>query len=1214
METEARAVIRDAIRDALRVFETGPLRDRAERLLGILGYESERYEEAFDFGPDEFLEWADEEDPDRRIAKRPRELIRETWDRIAMVFQYTGDELIPQADLFGGDRHMWEKSRAQSFLFLAVDLKDGDHPRHKLAAMTRAINRPLMMPGIVFFRYRRDDGSSALTLAVIHRRAHKLDAERDVLERATLIKDIRVADPHRAHLDILSELSLSSLALEHRTFDALHAAWERALDTEELNRRFYRELFEWFKRAVAEAKFPADAPPEEQVIRLITRILFVWFIKEKGLVSADWFDKRVMRTVLREFGGSDYYRAVLQNLFFATLNTPMDQRGFSTRTRASHRVFSRYRYRSLIRDIERFTLLMQKTPFINGGLFDCLDDEMSRSAGGKRIDMFSDPDPRDGPRAAQARRDAWSGLTVPDALFFDEGGLFTLLRHYKFTVEENTPVEIEVALDPELLGRAFENLLAAHNPETRERVRGDRKRTGSFYTPRNIVDYLVDQTLILAIETKAKPEDGDPVFWRERLRYLLDYEDAGELFEEADTRAIIVAIAELRVLDPAVGSGAFAIAALQKLTLALRRLDPENEEWQRLQKARAVAHADSAFDEQDRLARNAELLDISEAFSRYSGDFGRKLYLIQNSIYGVDIQPIACQIARLRFFISLAIEQEHDASADNIGITPLPNLDTRIVAASTLLGLTEDQRVFPGDRVHDIEERLAANRERHFHARTRPEKLECIKTDQVLRMQLATALREAGFSERVAMKIAEWDPYDQNASADWFEPEYMFGVRNGFDIVIGNPPYVRADFPDDRHRDLRKRIMASEQYETLWEKWDLFVPFIEKGFRLLRRGGAIAYIVSDAYCHAKYAEKSQGWFLRNARIVRLDFLSKLRIFEAAVRNVVFVYQNADGRANKPQRRLHNRRFGKVTKLATDEQHTLIPRQVFFPEDMQSSGLAEYHNPTITLERICYISVGMVAHAHEKHAPGAFRLADLVTDVRDERHPKRFVEGKHLARWLPATHKWLEWGTPRAPSLFRRPTFPEMYEVEEKLISVDMAAGAAQLRVAYDRQQLSHNHSAWSFVRWVDLKNVRNRSIKRKTRYADEKPKRPDLPLREELEETSTRFSARFLLGVMNSSMARDFLLANRRSNLHIYPDDWAKLPIPDCTEDEQSPVVRIIDAILDAKKRDLGANVGDSEEELDGMVRDLYGVDELADWAQTHEEGLAKAGLHSGSR
>ncbi len=1184
-ETARPSKRKERIRESLRGFADGLLEDRARDLLEELDYSSSRH---IEIGP-EPRDFIDEfETPEGRpIAKRQRELILETWKRVAMVFQYTDEELGEQGSFFDGQE--WDDSRPKSFLFLAVDLRDKDYSRSDLAAMTRAVNRPFAMPVIVFFRYRRSDDATAVTLAVIHRRAHKRDANRDVLERATLIKDMRVGQPHRAHIDILSELAIRSLALERRTFDVLLAAWERVLDTRELNRRFYRELFAWFRRAVAEARFPADATAEEQVIRLITRILFIWFAKEKRLVSEDWFDERQMRALLRDFGAADYYRAVLQNLFFATLNTPMDQRGFSTRRHTTHRVFSRYRYRSLIRDTDRFTSLMAATPFINGGLFDCLDDELSRSAGGRRIDMFSDPDPQDGPMAAKARRAAWRSLNVPDSLFFGEGGLFTLLRHYKFTVEENTPVEVEVALDPELLGRVFENLLAAHNPETRDAVRGDRKRTGSFYTPRQIVDYLVDQALILALGATARPADGDADFWRERLRYLLDYEDAGELFEEADTRAIIRAISKLTVLDPAVGSGAFAMAAIQKLTLALRRLDPDNRTWQQVQKERAVERAESAFDEGEQATRDAELLEISEAFSRYSGDFGRKLYLIQNSIYGVDIQPIACQIARLRFFISLAIEQEPDPSADNLGITPLPNLDTRIVAASTLLSLTEEiQRVLPGRRIQDIEERLAANRERHFHARTRPEKLECIRADRLLRGELATALREAGFPDDIARKIADWDPYDQNASADWFDPEYMFNVRDGFDIVIGNPPYVRADFPDARHRELRKRLLASEHYDTLWEKWDLFVPFIERGFRLLKPGGAIAYIVSDAYCHAKYAEKSRDWFLRNARIVRLDFLSKLRIFDAAVRNVIFVYRKADGSMNAPERRVHEGRFGKVSHLATDRQDRLTTREVFFPED-GASPEAEYRNRTIPLNRICYISVGLVAHADEKRAPGAFRLADLVAEERDELHPKRFAEGKHLARWLPATHRWLEWGTPRAPALFRRPTFPEMYEVEEKLIA-QRSPGPDPV-TCLDAKRLRFPESCVGFVLWNHLSGVRNRSIKLKTRYADETPKRPDLPPREDLEETSRRFTVKFLLGVMNSSMARDFLLANRRSNIHLYPDDWAKLPIPDCAAEKQAAVVAVVEAILEARARDPAVDVEGFEAELDRLVAGLYGVE-----------------------
>ena len=405
-------------------------------------------------------------------------------------------------------------------------------------------------------------------------------------------------------------------------------------------------------------------------------------------MSEDWFDERVMRTVLREFGGSDYYRAVPAEpvlrdaqLTDGSARIQHPHAGQSQGVLPLSLPFADSRHRT-VRDADAEDAVHQRRPVRLPGRRDVAK---RRRQARRHVQRSGSPGrpwsrssaPRCVERVERARRTLLSARGVSSRSF---GATSSRSRRTRRWRSKSRSIRSCLA------GRS-RNLLAAHNPETRERVRGDRKRTGSFYTPRNIVDYLVDQALILAIGAKAKPEDGDPKFWRERLRYLLDYEDAGELFEEADTRAIIGAIAELRVLDPAVGSGAFAMAALQKLTLALRRLDPDNAVWQQLQKERAVGRADSAFDEQDRPARDAELLEISEAFSRYSGDFGRKLYLIQNSIYGVDIQPIACQIARLRFFISLAIEQEHDDAADNIGITPLPNLDTRIVAAFHLAGL-----------------------------------------------------------------------------------------------------------------------------------------------------------------------------------------------------------------------------------------------------------------------------------------------------------------------------------------------------------------------------------------------------------------------------------------------------------------------------------------------------------------------------------------------
>ena len=436
-----------------------------------------------------------------------------------------------------------------------------------------------------------------------------------------------------------------------------------------------------------------------------------------------------------------------------------------------------------------------------------------------------------------------------------------------------------------------------------------------------------------------------------------------------------------------------------------------------------------------------------------------------------------------------------------------------------------------------------------------------------------------------ARKIARWKPYDQNAKEDWFNPEWMFRITEGFDMVIGNPPYVRAD-AGGKNAVLRQQIRDSKQYKTLYEKWDLFIPFVERSYKMLNSGGFTTLIVSDAYCHAKYALKSQEWFLRNSRILRLDFLSKIKIFDAAVKNVIYLFQQSDGSENKPERRVHVEEFGSVYLLPTDEQQNLTQR-AFFPEDSEQ---LQFSIATVTLDEVCYITKGMVVHSDDKIAQGEFGKNDVVSDNKDKFHPKPFVEGKYLDRWVPITLKWLEWGTERAPGLFSRKTFPELYEVEEKLISISISASAEKLRVVYDDAKLYHNHSAWSFVPWHALEGVRNRSIQKQTRYRDEKPK-PELPKREDLEKISRHFSIKFLIGVMNSSCARDFLLANRRSNLNLYPDDWKRLPIPDVLPEQQAPVIALVDKILAAKRKGFERKVSRLEKKLDKKVSMLYGVE-----------------------
>ncbi len=1164
-----------------------------------------------------------------KTAKPCERLCIKDWKPFSQILQVTDTEINAQLT----DESPCFESKAidtelrSSYMFIAMPLAGDTYTRTQLANITRFISMRIPQPFMMIFRY-----GDVLTLAIINRRPNLRNTTKQVLEKVTLIKDIDLNSPKHAHIDILSELDLHQL-IENKgvnNFDTLHDAWERILNTEALNKRFYRDLEEWYEWAVSACKFP-DNQNKTQVIRMVTRLLFVWFLKEKKLIPSDIFDEEV-QVYLKNFEPetSDYYQAILQNLFFATLNTPIDKRVFSRRNRGDTRNANKYRYADLLQNGEAFLEHLKQVPFVNGGLFDSLDSFEGQRAGGVRIDCFTDWE--------NHRRK----LHVPTKLFFEkDNGIFEIFSRYKFTIEENTPVDQEVALDPELLGQVFENLLGVYNPESETAAR---KTTGSYYTPRQIVDYMVDEALIAYFLQKVKPYDGEREWLETRLREdLLAYDKLGEvnksddhLIHENEIEPMIEAIDTLEILDPAVGSGAFPMGILNKLVLILKKLDPENGHW----KQRQIAQAEDIPDPQ---SREASLAVIEEVFSEANqyNNYGRKLYLIQNCLYGVDIQPIAVTIAKLRFFISLVIEQEsNDSRNENYGIRPLPNLETKLIAANTLIGINKEaqQLLLETDPIKQKREEIEHIRYKYFSASRRDEKLGYIKRESVCREELTRLLigeqehwmrdAENKISEQVgkfrteqarmevreelektyevqkaklsthfreANRIAHWDPYDHNAVADFFDPEWMFGIVGGFDITIGNPPYVRADAGKDdpilrqKIKKMRREIKDSKQYRTLHKKWDLYIPFIERSYELLKPDGFTTLIVSDAYCHADYAQKSQDWLLKKSKILRLDFCNKVKIFDASVRNVVYLSQRADGSNNKPERRRHAKEFGVITLLPTDKQSCLTYR-AFFPED---TDVQRFLVSTLALREICYITSGMEVNADEKKARGAFGLKDLVSDLKDNTHPKPFVEGKHIGeRWLTTEHKWLEWGTARAPVLFRRPRFAELFEVKEKLMSVDMGAGLEQSRVVYDNQNLYHNHSAYCFVRWGSLAGVRDRSIKQRTRYHDEKPKRPDLPRREELEKISNRFDLKFLLGVMNSTVARDFLKANRRSNIHIYPDDWKELPIPDVSPEQQTSVVALVDKILAAKRKGLERKVARLEKKLDKEVSALYGVED----------------------
>ncbi|MBS1941038.1 MAG: hypothetical protein JST38_09195, partial [Bacteroidetes bacterium] len=511
--------LKTRIKDAIEACADGDFGEQARNLLTTLGYQGPRlsYFTQKNFAEfDAFFVQGNE-------RFNPKKAQAAQWASVDVLLQLTADQLRQQDSLFTKDKV--DSNAYESYLFFAIELKPKGKgqawTRTDLSQITREVNKLFLMPAMIFFKQ-----GDALSFSVIDRRLHKRESSKDVLEKVTLIKDIRTSGTNRAHIEILFDLSVEELRRVHKfvTFPALHEAWRKTLDTKELNKRFFRELSNWYFHAVANTEWPLDAEADREkrnatnTIRLITRLMFVWFLREKELVPDALFDPKELKKVLKPDTKepSLYYKAILQNLFFATLNTEMGKRRFLATPDKSqsrhHFIHNVFRYEHCFADPQRaLKELFDPIPFLNGGLFECLDKETETKGGLQRIriDGFSN-NPK-------------NPLHLPDSLFFNpEGeehdfsevygtararkekvrGLIDILGSYKFTITENTPIEEEVALDPELLGKVFENLLANFNPETKTTAR---KQTGSFYTPREIVNYMVDESLIAYLKGALTP-------------------------------------------------------------------------------------------------------------------------------------------------------------------------------------------------------------------------------------------------------------------------------------------------------------------------------------------------------------------------------------------------------------------------------------------------------------------------------------------------------------------------------------------------------------------------------------------------------------------------------------------------------------------------------------------------------------------------------------
>lgn len=683
----------------------------------------------------------------------------------------------------------------------------------------------------------------------------------------------------------------------------LQDAHNQAFDVESVSQDFFNEISNWYFWALSQVEFPQDTVVEGEeekhratsLIRFLTRIIFCWFLKEKGLIPESLFNRKELEAMLVDLDDDHctYHQGILQNLFFATLNQRMGKdsktgeayRAFAkdegfVKNRSTYGVDTLYRYEEHFKDEAKALGYFAEVPFLNGGLFECLD---RTDDDGKKLylDGFS--------------RNKKKRARIPNKLFFAPvqnnvgeylskvygdsrrrnstvRGLLNILHAYNFTVEENTPVDEEIALDPELLGKVFENLLASYNEETKTTAR---KQTGSFYTPRPIVEYMVDESLKAHLADKLTKLGRQEVNAIEQLDLLLGYTDEAPSFSEGETDALLEAIHACKILDPACGSGAFPIGMLQKLVHVVHKLDPENARWKQLQ-------IKSAENIPDPSAKAAAIKAIERDFEENGDDYGRKLYLIENCLYGVDIQPIAIQISKLRFFISLICDQKNNRDkAKNHGIRPLPNLETKFVAANTLVGLPEmDQMALIDPRINQIEVEIELLYHRHFSIQRRDQKFAVQKKLNDLRKEMGHVLAESLGSSRKAEHIAKWDPFDFQASAGFFDPNWMFGrgLSKGFDIVIGNPPYIKIQNMSSSSPEFTK-YLKSNYASANSGSFDLYVTFLERGLNLIKQDGESCFIVPHKFFNAGYGKGLRKLISENRNLRKVLHFDEIQLFK-----------------------------------------------------------------------------------------------------------------------------------------------------------------------------------------------------------------------------------------------------------------------------------------------------------------------------------------------